>query len=54
MGRKLTSFRDAANYIIALPAETTSLPDWRLAMEALSLASEGGPTNLARLAFLKR
>ena len=52
-GRKLVRLRDAANYIINLPTETVSLPDWQLAMEALSLVSESGPTTLARLAFLK-
>ena len=36
-GRKLIRLRDAANYIIDLPTETVSLPDWQLAMEALSL-----------------
>jgi hypothetical protein len=45
--------RDAANYILDLPTETIGLPDWQLAMEALSLVSESGPTTLARLAFLK-
>jgi hypothetical protein len=52
-GRKLITLRDAADYIMDLPAETSSLPDWRLAMEALSRASESGTTTLARLAFLK-
>jgi hypothetical protein len=52
-GRKLIRLRDAADYIIALPTETANLPDWQLAMEALSLVSESGPTTLARLAFLK-
>lgn len=52
-GRKLTRLRDAANYIIDLPAEASRLPDWQLAMEALSLVSESGSTGLARIAFLK-
>lgn len=52
-GRKLMTLRDAADYIIDLPTETASSPDWQLAMEALSLVSESGPTTLARLAFLK-
>ena len=52
-GRILTRLRDAANYILDLPTETIGLPDWQLAMEALSLVSESGPTTLTRLAFLK-
>jgi hypothetical protein len=52
-GRYLVTLRDAADYIIALPTETANLRDWQLAMEALSLVSESGPTTLARLAFLK-
>ena len=50
---KTSRLRDAANYILDLPTETIGLPDWQLAMEALSLVSESGPTTLARLAFLK-
>jgi hypothetical protein len=52
-GRELITLRDAADYIIGLPSETTSLPDWKLAMEALGRASENGTTTLARMAFLK-
>jgi hypothetical protein len=52
-GRKLIRLRDAANYIIDLPTETVRLPDWQLAIEALSLVSESGPATAARLAFLK-
>jgi hypothetical protein len=44
-GRKLIRLRDAADYIIALPTETANLPDWQLAMEALSLVSESGPND---------
>ena len=52
--RKLISLREAADYIMDRPAETTSLADWQLAIEALALVSESGPTPLARLAFLRR
>jgi len=52
-GRELITLRDAADYIMDLPAETASLPDWQLAMAALGRVSEVGTTKLARLAFLK-
>jgi hypothetical protein len=39
-GRKLITLADAADYIAALPSEEQNAPDWRLAMEALNLASE--------------
>ena len=52
-GRILTRLRDAANYILDLPAETMGLPDWQIAMEALSQVTERSPTTLARRAFLK-
>jgi hypothetical protein len=52
-GRNLASLRDAADYIIDLPPETVRLPDWQLAMEALSQVTERSPTILARRAFLK-
>jgi hypothetical protein len=52
-GRKLTTLREAANYIIGLPPEIGSLPHWLLAMEALSQVTEKSPTTQARLAFLQ-
>ena len=47
MGENSSGYVTPRTYIINLSTETVSLPDWRLAMEALSL-----PTTLARLAFL--
>jgi hypothetical protein len=52
-GQQLTTLSDAAYYIISLPPETIRLPDWQLAMEALSQVTERSPTTLARRAFLK-
>ena len=51
-GKQLTTLRDAANYIIALPPKAVRLPDWQLAMEALSQVTERSPTTQARCAFL--
>jgi len=51
-GQKLTTLTDAAYCIISLPPETARLPDWQLAMEALSQVTERSPTTLARRAFL--
>ena len=52
-GRNLIRLRDAANYIIDLPPETFSMPNWQHAMAALSQVTERSPTTLARRAFLQ-
>lgn len=39
-GRRLTTLQDAANYIASLPTEQSNSSDWKLAMEALTLAAE--------------
>jgi hypothetical protein len=52
-GQKITTLRDAADYIIGLPPETVKLLYWQLAMEALSQVTEQSPTTLARRAFLR-
>jgi hypothetical protein len=52
-GRELVTLRDAADYIVALPAEIVALSDWQLAMEALGRASESSTTVLARIAFVR-
>jgi hypothetical protein len=52
-GRKIVSLRDAAHYIMDLPAGTIRRLDWQLAMEALSQVTERSPTTLARRAFVR-
>jgi hypothetical protein len=52
-GRKLVTLRDAADYITSLPKEESDLADWQVAIEALILVSQSGPTMLARTAVMK-
>jgi hypothetical protein len=52
-GRLLNTLRDAADYITALPEEESELAQWQVAIEALILISQSGPTMLARIAFMK-
>lgn len=47
-GRLLNTLRDAADYITALPEEESELAQWQVAIEALILISQSGPTMLAR------
>ena len=53
-GRKLRTYRDAAEYITALPKAEQDAPDWQIAMETLLLVAErNGPEMLARIAVMK-
>ncbi|WP_334419531.1 hypothetical protein [Bradyrhizobium sp. AZCC 1588] len=46
--------KDAASYIMKLPKEEHSAPEWQAAMEALILVAEnGGPTMLARIGVMR-
>jgi hypothetical protein len=50
-GRALHTLREATDYITSLPKSESDLTEWRIAIEALLLASRTGPTALARIAF---
>ncbi|HEV2156368.1 hypothetical protein [Bradyrhizobium sp.] len=53
-GRKLTTLRDAGEYIAALPKKEHAAPEWQAAMQALILVAEsGGPTMLARIGVVR-
>jgi hypothetical protein len=52
-GRTLTTLRDAADYVTALPKKQAELPEWQAAIEALLLVSRGGPTMLARIGVMR-
>jgi hypothetical protein len=53
-GRKLLTYRDAAEYITALPKAEQDAADWLIAMETLSLVAErNAPETLARIAIVK-
>jgi hypothetical protein len=53
-GRKLLTYRDAAEYITALPKAEYDAADWQIAMETLLLVAErNAPEMLARLAVMK-
>jgi len=53
-GRKLLTYRDAAEYITALPKAEQDAADWQIAMETLLLVAErNAPEMLARLAVMK-
>jgi hypothetical protein len=53
-GRRLLTYRDAAEYITALPRAEHDAADWQLAMETLLLVAErDGPEMLARIAVMK-
>jgi hypothetical protein len=52
-GRRLHTLQDALDYIVALPKAESETADWRLAMEALTLATEHvGYERLAQAAVL--
>jgi hypothetical protein len=53
-GRKLLTYRDAAEYITALPKAEQDAADWLIAMETLLLVAErNAPEMLARIAIVK-
>ena len=53
-GRKLLTYRDAAEYITALPKAEQDAADWQIAMETLLLVAErNAPEMLARIAIMK-
>jgi hypothetical protein len=53
-GRKLLTYRDAAEFITALPRAEHDAADWQIAMETLLLVAErDGPEMLARIAVTK-
>jgi hypothetical protein len=53
-GRKLLTYRDAAEYITALPKAEHDAADWQVAMETLLLVAErDGPEMLARIAMMR-
>jgi hypothetical protein len=41
--------KDPADYITKLPKMESDLPEWQTAIEVLLLASQGGPTMMARI-----
>jgi hypothetical protein len=53
-GRKLTTLRDAADYIMKLPKAEQQKTHWQLAVEVLIMAAEGrGPLLHARVGMLR-
>jgi len=53
-GRELRTYRDAAEYICALPKAEQDAADWLIAMETLLLVAErNAPEMLARIAIVK-
>jgi hypothetical protein len=53
-GRRLLTYRDAVEYIAALPKAEHDAADWQLARETLLLVAErNGPEMLARNAIMK-
>jgi len=51
-GKTLTSLRDAATYIAALPSKTAKQDHWQLAIETLIMAAEKrGPILHAQIAM---
>jgi hypothetical protein len=52
-GRRLHTLQDAGDYIAALPTAESETSNWRLAIEALTLATDGvGYEKLAEAAVL--
>ena len=51
-GRTIHTLRQATDYITSLTESESGLAEWRIAIEALGLASRTGPTALARIAFV--
>ena len=53
-GRKLQTYREAAEYITALPKAEQDAAEWQIAMETLLLVAErNAPETLARIAIMK-
>jgi hypothetical protein len=53
-GRKLLTYRDAAEYIAALSNAERDEADWQVAMETLLLVAErDGPEMMARIAVMR-
>jgi hypothetical protein len=53
-GNRLHTLQDAANYIAALPIEQRDAADWKLALEALTLAAKRRDyVQLARAVMMK-
>ena len=53
-GRKLLTYRDAAEYITALSNAEHDEADWQVAMETLLLVAErDGPEMMARIAVMR-
>jgi hypothetical protein len=53
-GSRLHTLQHAANYIAALPKEQSDAADWKLALEALTLAAKRSDyVQLARAVMLK-
>ena len=52
-GRKLLTYRNAAEYITALPKAEQDAADWQIAMETVLLIAErNAPERLAGIAFM--
>ena len=53
-GRKLTTLRDAAQFITKLPKAEHDADEWQTAMQALLLVAErDGPTMFARIGMMR-
>jgi hypothetical protein len=53
-GRTLRTYREAADFVAALPKADQDAAAWLIAMETLSLVAErNAPEALARIAFVK-
>jgi hypothetical protein len=53
-GRTLSTLRDAASHIMALPGKTRQSDEWQAAIEALLMAAEDpGPLMHARIGVLR-
>ncbi|MEH2569867.1 hypothetical protein [Bradyrhizobium sp. AZCC 2289] len=53
-GGQLVTLKDAANYILALPAKTSAQEHWQLAMQMLiDAADRGGIVMLAQIAMMR-
>jgi hypothetical protein len=53
-GAKLQTYREAAEYITALPKAEQDAAEWQIAMETLLLVAErNAPETLARIAIMK-
>ena len=53
-GRTLSTLRDAASYLLALPGKTRQSDEWQAAIEALLMAAENrGPLMHARIGMLR-